>query len=122
MTFSFTIPGRLAGNNELRYADRSHWSKGAKLRREELQMIWPIILKAKSEQSAYFKGAVGVNFDWIEPNEKRDPDNVIGGSKVILDALVKIGVIEADTRRVIKKLIHYFGLTDKKDPRINVWV
>ena len=32
---------------------------------------------------------VSITITWYEPNEKRDPDNVMAGQKFILDGLVK---------------------------------
>lgn len=40
---------------------------------------------------------------WFEPSAKRDPDNVVaGGRKVILDALVSLGVIHCDGRHCVR--------------------
>jgi hypothetical protein len=38
-----------------------------------------------------------VHFELVEPNERRDPDNIAAGAaKLILDGLVKAGVLEGD--------------------------
>lgn len=40
---------------------------------------------------------VWIDYVWIEPNKKRDPDNVCaGGRKLILDGLVHAGVLPGD--------------------------
>lgn len=42
-------------------------------------------------------GRVAVRFELVEPNERRDPDNIASGAaKLILDGLVKAGVLEGD--------------------------
>jgi hypothetical protein len=38
-----------------------------------------------------------IRFDWREPSRRRDPDNLAaGGTKIILDALKSLGVIQTD--------------------------
>lgn len=122
MKFIFSIPGRLVGANEVKSADRSHWSRGARLRKEQLQICQYAILSA-NPQHIRFLGAVGITFMWFEPNAKRDIDNVSGGGqKVILDALVLCGVIPNDTRQFVKSIYHAFPDPDKSNPRIEVEV
>lgn len=118
----FIIEGRLAGSNEIKYADRSHWSIGAKLRKEELARCKWAVMAAKHTQKACFTNAVGVSFAWIEPNGRRDLDNIISGQKAILDALVTCGVLANDGRKWVKRLIHEFPKPDKKNPRVIVTV
>lgn len=118
----FSIRGRLAGANEIKYADRSHWSKGAKLRKDDLEACMWSIKSAMGFWEGPWNAPVSVSFIWIEPNARRDPDNIMGGQKAILDALVRLGVIPNDTRAWVKTLTHYFPDPDKKDPRVEVTV
>lgn len=120
--FSFTIPGRLAGSNEIKYADRSHWSKGAKLRKQDLENCRWHILGANIGTKISFKEPVSVSFVWVEPNAKRDLDNITGGQKAILDALVNCRVLKGDTRKFVSSLIHIFPDPDADNPRIEVTV
>lgn len=120
MELRFTIQGRLAGSNEIKYADRSHWSKGAKLRKADLERCTWSIGMQNIIQHARFTNAVGVNFAWIEPNGKRDLDNIMGGQKAILDALVLCAIIPNDTRKWVKSLTHTFPDPDAKNPRIEI--
>ena len=53
-----------------------------------------------------FTSPVWIDFHWIEPNKKRDPDNIVSAKKYILDALVNAGVIPNDTMKWIS------GFTD----------
>lgn len=69
-----------------------------------------------------FASAVKVSFAWIEPNAKRDLDNITGGQKVILDALVMEGILQNDTRQWIKGISHSFPDPDKLNPRIEVQI
>lgn len=70
----------------------------------------------------HFRVPVSIDFKWTEPNQKRDPDNIIGGQKVILDALVICGVIPNDTQQWIKGIRHTFMGPDKLNPKIVVTV
>lgn len=37
---------------------------------------------------------------WYEPDERRDPDNIMAGQKFILDGLVAAGTIPNDSQKV----------------------
>ena len=119
---SFTIPGRLSGANEIKSANRSHWSVGAKLVKEDKERCMWAIGRHGLDGTPRFKVPVTIAFVWIEPNAKRDIDNVTAGQKVILDALVLCGVIKNDTRQWIKGISHEFQEPNKIDPRIEVTV
>lgn len=121
-TFEFTIPGRLAGANEIKAANRSHWSKGAKLAKSEKEKCWIAIISEKTYGMAHLKAPVTISMRWIEPNAKRDLDNITSGQKAIIDALVTSGIIGNDTREWVQNLIHAFGPPDKENPRIEVCV
>lgn len=45
--------------------------------------------------------AASFSFLWIEPDRRRDHDNVTAGKKVVLDALVRYQVLPNDTRRYV---------------------
>lgn len=49
----------------------------------------------------------------------RDPDNITGGQKFILDGLVRGGVIPDDSQKYIAGIIHRFRV-DKRKPRVEV--
>lgn len=122
MRFSFIIKGRLAGANEIKSADRSHWSIGAKLKKDTVDVCrWHIMFARKGLDGPLLHPAV-VSFAWIEPNGKRDLDNISSGQKAILDALVLCGVLRNDTRRWVRKLVHDFPDPDPVNPRIEVVV
>ena len=37
-----------------------------------------------------------LHFEWIEPNVRRDKDNIVAARKFILDAMVQYGVLKSD--------------------------
>lgn len=43
-----------------------------------------------------------MRFEWHERTKKRDADNIASTKKFILDALVKNGVLEDDSRKYVK--------------------
>ena len=51
-------------------------------------------------------------FNWREKNKKRDPDNVIGATKWIFDALVKHGRMRADGWRQVAGFEHIWQVAD----------
>lgn len=63
---------------------------------------------------------VEIIFTWYEPNKKRDKDNVSSfGRKVILDGLVKAGVLDGDGWKGYGDFSDRFEI-DKKKPRVIV--
>jgi len=63
--------------------------------------------------------SIVIEYTWIEPNAKRDPDNVEAGTKFILDGLVLAGIIENDGRKQIKKSSHQHAIS-KDNPGVIV--
>lgn len=43
-----------------------------------------------------------MRFEWHERTKKRDADNIASAKKFILDALVKMRVLEDDSRKFVK--------------------
>ena len=63
---------------------------------------------------------VDIVITFYEKNNSRDPDNIAaGGTKMILDGLVKAGVIENDNRKHINSISHKFE-TDRQNPRVEI--
>ena len=120
--FYFTILGKLSGTNDITRADRSHWAVGARLRKRDKQIARAAIWEAMVKQDARFTRPVSIKCRWIEPDKRRDLDNITGGIKVILDALVDCKVIEGDSREFVRSISHVFPPIDKRDPRVVVVV
>ena len=73
----------------------------------------------KSAHIAPMSGKVDIHFTWVEPNMKRDKDNIRFAAKFILDALVEQGVIRNDNWQCIGGLTDRF-LVNRENPRIVV--
>lgn len=93
MRQAFEIPGRLPGMNEYSQACRKSALQGGLLKRQtEEDIMWA----AKAAKLKPMKPGVIVNITWIEPNMRRDKDNIRTGVKFILDALVSLKVLGND--------------------------
>jgi Holliday junction resolvase RusA-like endonuclease len=98
---SFEIPGRLPSTNEVSWIERSHWSKGAALRKKIETDIGMWILVG---QVPHFPGPVTIRVDWFEKDCRRDRDNIRSAIKFILDALIATGRIVSDSQRFVKDI------------------
>jgi Holliday junction resolvase RusA-like endonuclease len=94
MIYEAFIPCRLPGLNEYTNANRRNRYAGAKMKKDTEEVItWHLARLPKMEKP------VEIDFHWIEPNRRRDLDNVAFAKKFILDALVKSGKLKDDNRR-----------------------
>lgn len=112
----FDIEGRLPGLNEMIAAakkGKGKYQPYSIMKQTYTDMVaWLAKMLPKYQQ-------VNIIITWYEPNEKRDPDNVMAGQKFILDGLVKAGTIPNDSRRYIKSITHIPEL-DRQNPRVEV--
>jgi hypothetical protein len=112
---NFIIWGKLAGWNDL---SRVHPIVAHKRKMKDSKRVqWAI----KLARLKPFREAVIISVVWVEPDFRRDPDNVSsGGLKVILDALVSMGIIPNDTRRWVKQVNNTFADPNKANPCVVV--
>lgn len=110
------IHGRLSGLNEYTKACRSNRYVGAKMKKDNEEMIQ---LYIKAQHIPKFKGKVSLAFRWYEENMKRDIDNISFAKKFILDSLVQSSIIESDGWRGVIGFTDDFYV-DKENPRIEV--
>ena len=112
------VPGRLPAMNELVAALNGRGGRYVynKLKSEN-QCVISVLIKQvglKSMQSAHFE------FYWYELNKRRDPDNIsAGGRKIILDSLVKSGILSGDGWKQVLGWVDTFRV-DKENPRVEV--
>lgn len=62
---------------------------------------------------------VRLEIDWVEPNQRRDLDNIQGGTKFICDGLRARGILHNDGWRYVGGITHHF-FVDEKLPRVVV--
>lgn len=112
------IKGRLPGLNEYIDAERRHRQAAAKMKREaEETVMWAA---KTSLRNAKIPVPCVMNYLWVEPNRKRDLDNISAyGRKVVQDALVKAKYLPGDGWAYIAGFTDTFDV-DPKNPRIEI--
>jgi len=111
----FIIPGTLPSLNEYINAERSSKYAGAALKKSATESVMWI-----TNGLDPINTPVRISILWVCPNKRKDPDNISGfGTKALLDALVKSGIIPDDTWRYIRSIHHEFAIA-KDNPRIEV--
>jgi hypothetical protein len=115
MTSELIIGQKLPSYNEYIGECRTHWSKGAKFKKDIDNMIGYEILRAKSEKKLVpFSDPCVVYIEWHEKTRRRDVDNIQSAQKFILDALQLMKIIPNDSRRYVKQIYHNI-VDDTKD-------
>ena len=117
MIYEITIPGRFPGLNEFIFANRvkkGKYSAGNAMKQKDQQRIRMFLPKVK------IKKRIFIEYNFFEPNTKRDKDNISGYfHKIFQDALVQAGCIDNDGWKTIKGMADYFDV-DKGNPRIEI--
>jgi Holliday junction resolvase RusA-like endonuclease len=112
MTQSFFIVGTLPGANQCLW---KHWRTFREIKIGHQIFIKAAIRRAKIKKMEY----AAVRFDWREPNQKRDFDNIMFAQKFILDALVQQKILKDDGWAHITKIEHSVAL-DASQPGVLV--
>jgi hypothetical protein len=60
-----------------------------------------------------------ISCDWVEPNMKRDPDNICAGLKFVLDTLVYKKILPGDGWAHVLGIAHTFRI-DKDAPHVAI--
>ena len=122
MTQELWIPGPLPSLNELIGAAKGAGGTGrayAALKRLWGETVWAYAKKAKLTKA---DSPAHISFVWREKNKRRDLDNISGGGqKLILDGLVKAGVLENDGWEHVFSIEHRFQV-DAKNPGVLVHI
>lgn len=114
----FFIPVRLPGMNEiLTLAKRGRGLHNAYAR--EKKYIEYELRTLFSKRLPNFKRCL-IGFHWVEPDRRRDLDNISAGRKFILDALVKSGVIADDSWKCVRGFLPEQFSVNKQ--AFGVWV
>lgn len=118
MQQKFIIKGSLDGRNEAEAAARTHWSKGANLKKVNTETV---MWEAISQHIKPVKAAAAISVEFFEGSLKRDADNVTSAIKYILDGLVAAKVLVNDTRKYVSLTILPVQL-DREHPRIEITI
>ena len=119
MDARLVIPGRFPSLNDYIAAERKNRQLAAKMKRDETLRVATL---AQNSDLPKFEKPVHVYFTWVEPNKRRDIDNVAFAKKFILDGLVDAGVLKGDSRKYVTGFVDHFATVDKHDPRVMVTI
>ena len=109
----FDIEGRLPGLNEMIDAAKSHYGAYASMKQTYTDMVAWLAKKLPTYKR------VDLVITWHEPDQRRDPDNIMAGQKFILDGLVAAGTIPNDSQKYVRGIMHRFEV-DRQNPRVEV--
>lgn len=109
----FEVPGKLPSLNEYTRSCRTNPYAGASAKKEAQARVLTAINAARL---APMKPPVLVSFEWVEPDMRRDKDNISSAKKYILDALVVSGIIKNDNWRWIAGNLPDLYRVNKADP------
>lgn len=119
---SITIKGRMLGLNEYINAERTNRYKAAKLKHEAEAIVTQAAIEAYKNGTIHsHTGKCEIWITFVEPNHKRDLDNIAFIEKAIQDALVKLGVFPDDSTKFIN-VLHYTVAFDANNPRIEITI
>lgn len=114
----FVIPGVIPGMNEyIKALDNSRY-EGNKLKRTTEDLICACIRVGLGKVEP-FGCVVQVHIRFIEKDRRRDYDNITSGTKFILDAMRKAGVIYNDGQSYLMPCTYDYGM-DADNPRVEV--
>lgn len=116
MIQKFEIQGRLPGLNDHIKEERTNRYKGGKLKKSTQELICWYIKKANLKPQ---EEPTDIRFYWVEPNMRRDKDNIRFAAKYILDALVQMGILKNDGWKNIRNISDKFSV-NPNNPRIVV--
>lgn len=91
------IPDRMPGLNDYISAMNRNRHIGNDMKQTYTDLV-TMLAKTKLNPVKY---PVTIQFVWQEPNDRRDPDNIVFAKKFILDGLVKAGIIPNDNQKWI---------------------
>ena len=109
----FEIPGRLPGFNEIIDAAKRNPHEYARMKETYTAMVAWLAKKLPRFEK------VALVITWYEPDQRRDPDNIMAGQKFILDGFVAAGTIPNDSQKYVRGIVHRFKV-DRKNPRVEV--
>ena len=114
----YVIPGRLGGLNEYTLKCRTHYAAGAKYKKEQQQIVKNNIV---AQDLTPLNTPIFVKFKWIEPNKRRDYDNIAFSKKYIFDAFQELDLLKNDNWNYVKGFEDTFDV-DKENPRVIVQI
>jgi hypothetical protein len=117
--YKLTIPGLLPGLNEYIEAERATKGKyKAAAMKKQAENVIGYMVKTQLF-GVHFERPVIIRYLWVEPNRRRDKDNIAFAKKFVQDSLVSCGVLNNDGWNQIEYFTDSFAV-DPKNPRVEV--
>lgn len=113
----FIIDDRLNSLNDYTKACRKNAYAGATMKKQNERVVMYYIRKNHLKKIENYP--IKARILWFEKNKRRDIDNITFATKFILDALVKMKIIEDDSQQYVTEIEHHVSV-DTKKPRIEV--
>lgn len=105
--YTFTIKAKLPSLNDVISANRTNKYVGAKFKSEIEEVIgWAIKQAIVTGKLKPVRKPCTIHIEWHEATKKRDVDNIQSSTKFVLDAMVKNGILQNDSRRYVKQVYH----------------
>jgi Holliday junction resolvase RusA-like endonuclease len=114
-TDTIVIPGELPDLNQIIAESKNHWGSYSSLKKANTQLVAFCIKQATKRK--YKK--IDLDITWYCKNRRKDKDNIMAGTKFILDGLVQAGTIKNDGWANVGDIRHKFDV-DKQAPRVEV--
>jgi Holliday junction resolvase RusA-like endonuclease len=115
MKQTFTVEGRFCSLNE--FYRMGPYEQNRTKDEHDRRVAWA----AKAAGIKPARGRIRYHVLWVEPNHRRDLDNVAFGKKFVQDGLVKAGILKNDTHHEIAGFSDSFAY-DSKRPRIEITI
>lgn len=116
--YTVTIPGRFPGLNDMIALAKRGRGKYQPYARDKATNTEMVAWCCKAAHIPPLKRAA-IHITWVEPNERRDPDNIGAAQKYVLDGIVAAGVIPDDRQKYVSGITHEWKV-DKANPRVIV--
>lgn len=117
--FPYKKYGKIPGRNEGEKAARTHKMAGAKLKDTWTERVANEILMQLGRVK--LQTPVFIACLWVEPDRRRDKDNVASGRKYIHDGMVLHGLIKNDTWNMVGGIDDKFSI-DRENSGVYVTV
>ena len=104
---TFIINEKLPSLNDVIAKNRSNRYEGAKFKKGiETYIGWAIKEAVLAKVLKPATNPCVIEIEWHEATMRRDVDNIQSSQKFILDAMVKNGILQNDSRRYVKQIYH----------------
>lgn len=104
---TFTIKAKLPSLNEVTRHNRANAYGGNQFKKDIEEVIgWAIKQALVMKTLKPVTKLCAIDIEWHEATKRRDVDNIQSAQKFVLDAMVKNGILQNDSRRYVKQIYH----------------